>query len=52
MRSWSCGWLWIGTFAKGVSLEPQFFPQKTSHQMFEHMYGVLNEVYLQNFFNG
>ena len=26
--------------------------KKISHRMFRHMYGVLNEVYLQNFLHG
>ena len=26
--------------------------KKLSHRMFRHMYGVLNEVYLQNFLHG
>ena len=26
--------------------------KKTLHRMFGHMYGVLNEVYLQNFLQG
>jgi len=30
-------------------LDPKNFWQKISHHKFEHMHGVLNEVYLQNF---
>jgi len=33
-------------------LDAKFFWQNTSHRMFGHMHGVLNEVYLQNFLHG
>ena len=32
-----------------VGLDPKFVHPKTSHQMFGHMYEVLNEIYLQIF---
>ena len=33
-------------------LDAKIFWQNTSHRMFGHMHGVLNEVYLQNFLHG
>ena len=30
-------------------IRQNFYNKKTSHQMFRHMHGVLNEIYLQNF---
>jgi len=33
-------------------LDAKNFWQKTSHHMFGHMHGVLNEIYLQNFLHG
>jgi len=39
------GWLW-------PCLDPKFLHPKTSHRMFGHMHGVLNEVYLQKFLYG
>ena len=33
-----------------LCLDPKILHQKTSHQMFNHMHGVLNKIYLQNFF--
>ena len=32
-----------------VGLDPKFVHPKTSHQMFGHMYEVINEIYLQFF---
>ena len=33
-------------------LDPKILHPKTSHQMFGHIHGVLNKIYLQNFLHG
>jgi len=40
------------TMALFRSDKPRKHKKKTSHRMFRHMHGVLNEVYLQNFLHG
>jgi len=36
----------------GACLGPKILHPKTSHQIFWHMHGVLNKIYLQNFLHG
>ena len=44
--------LWVVTKQGLYKNNTHVSRKKNSHRMFRHMYGVLNEIYLQNFLHG